>query len=330
MACLWKPLCNLSLESKSADLSPGHLANPTFFYATVLFRIHGHLVVPTGECSMSCCSMDTWLSQLVNVRCVAVWWTHGCSCWWIIDLVLRWYICQAVFCVWSLVMVWLWWWYICQAVFCEWSMVMVWFWRWWICQAVFCDWSMEIGQVGILSLMIHRHLGSWVLAFPWGSIISGFGHSHLRLWMLISLPSDADFLPSDCVILLFFRHHFLLRCAVIDFMIAVLCSLITHIVVIIMFAIAFYMIVLMSLLLCLLQDDFCFWYCIFDFSTLLRSLDLQYSICIAVLPCCFDCCICREGQRVRVPLSLHLFCFYFSMDIFLNELSFTYVVGHLF
>jgi len=67
MACHWKPLCHLSLQSKSADLSPGLWQNPIFFsHTTVLFRIHRHMVVPTGGCSMSCCSMDTWLSLLVN------------------------------------------------------------------------------------------------------------------------------------------------------------------------------------------------------------------------------------------------------------------------
>jgi len=85
---------------------------------------------------------DTWLSQLVDVRYLAVRWTHGCPDWWMFtvllfdghmvvptgesaDLAVRWYICQAVFCEWSMVMVWLcddisanlssvnghWWWY---------------------------------------------------------------------------------------------------------------------------------------------------------------------------------------------------------------------------
>jgi len=57
------PLRHMSLKSKSADLSPGLWQKSIFFlthtHTTVLFRIHGHLVVPTGGCSMSCCSMDT-------------------------------------------------------------------------------------------------------------------------------------------------------------------------------------------------------------------------------------------------------------------------------
>ena len=44
--------------------------------------------------------------------------------------------------------------------------------------------------------------------FPWGSIISGYGHSYLCLWMLNSLPSDCDIL-----------HFFTALCSfVVDFM----------------------------------------------------------------------------------------------------------------
>ena len=83
-------------------------------------------------------------------------------------------------------------WYICQAVFCEWSLVMVWFWRWWICQAVFCDWSLEIGQVGISHW---QSADSGVL----GPLLSPGVASSLetnlfssRCWSCC-LPSDADF-----------------------------------------------------------------------------------------------------------------------------------------
>jgi len=71
MACHWKPPCLLSLKSKSADLSPGLWQKSYFFFLT-----HTH----THHCSGF---MDTWLSQLVNVRCLAVRWTHGCPYWWI-------------------------------------------------------------------------------------------------------------------------------------------------------------------------------------------------------------------------------------------------------
>jgi len=69
-------------------------------------------------------------------------------------------------------------WYICQAVFCEWSLVMVWFWRWWICQAVFCDWSLEIGEVGI---------SRWRSADTWGpgSLLSHGVASSLDLDIII-------------------------------------------------------------------------------------------------------------------------------------------------
>jgi len=50
---------------------------------------------------------------------------------------------------------------------------------------------------------------------------------------------------------------------------------------------------------------------IFDIAFLTFLLYFGHLICsipfaIAVLRCCFDCCICREGQRVRVPLTLRL------------------------
>jgi len=58
--CPWpvfeRHFCHLSLESKSPDLSPGHLYIP-FFYATWPGHevLHGHMVVPTGGL------MDEWL-----------------------------------------------------------------------------------------------------------------------------------------------------------------------------------------------------------------------------------------------------------------------------
>jgi len=48
--------CHLSLKSKSADLSPGHL--DILFFMSLgldLLLVHGHLVVPTGRL------MDHWL-----------------------------------------------------------------------------------------------------------------------------------------------------------------------------------------------------------------------------------------------------------------------------
>jgi len=55
------------------------------------------------------------------------------------------------------------------------------------------------------------------------------------------------------------------------------------------------------------------------FSHLITVFRLLSQCYVAVL----DCCICRKGQRVRVPLSLRLYRYYFSTDIFLNKLSFT-------
>ena len=126
--------------------------------------------------------------------------THGCPDWWMftvllfaghmvvptggsLDLAMRWYICQAVFC--------------------EWSMVLVWFWRWWICQAVFCDWSLEIGQVGISRWRSTDTCGP-------GSLLSLGVASSLDLDIFTSgcwsrcLPSDADVPSSDCDIFPFF------------------------------------------------------------------------------------------------------------------------------
>jgi len=66
------------------------------------------------------------------------------------------------------------------------------------------------------SLTIRWHLGSWVPAFPWGSIISGFGLLHFK--MLISL--SAVWRWRSFVWLRLFSI-FLLRCAVFDGLIAV-------------------------------------------------------------------------------------------------------------
>jgi len=64
-----------------------------------------------------------------------------------------------------------------------------------------------VGQIGLfaadpMNFCDHalEHGGTWALAFPWGSIISGF-------WILDSLPSDIRRL-------IHFFSHFLLRCAV--------------------------------------------------------------------------------------------------------------------
>ena len=79
MACHWKPLCHLSLKSKSADLSPGLWQKSYFFCPDTHTRMHTH------QCSGL---MDTWLSQLVYVRCLAVRWTLGCPYWWMFTVLL--------------------------------------------------------------------------------------------------------------------------------------------------------------------------------------------------------------------------------------------------
>jgi len=78
----------MTLKSKSADLSPGLWQKSIFFsldthtHTTVLFWIHGHLdvllfdghmVVPTGGCSLCCRLLDTWLSLLLDL------WTWLCD-----------------------------------------------------------------------------------------------------------------------------------------------------------------------------------------------------------------------------------------------------------
>jgi len=79
-------------------------------------------------------------------------------------------------------------------------------------------------------------LGSWVLVFPWGSIISGSRRSSSSL--------DVCRLTLTLCRLTVTFFIFLLRCAVTDFMIVL------HLVVIIMSAVAFYMIVLLPVVLC--------------------------------------------------------------------------------
>ena len=276
------------------------------------------MVVPTGGCSMSCCSMDTWLSRLVDVHCVAVRWTHGCPYWWINGdgLTVRWYICQAVFC--------------------EWSMVKVWFWRWWICQAVFCDWSLEIGQVGISRW---RHADTWGSGslLPWCSIMSGCGHHHLCFWMLISLRR----LTLTFCRLTVTLFHFLLRCAVFDSMFTVfysLCSVIMHIVVLIMLPLLFawlcwclFCCVFAGWLLFLILCSFNFLRYFSHLTTLLRFL-LQYFVYYARVSLLFWTVVFVVWVRGFGSLCL-VVCivfFYFSTDIFLNELSFSRVVVHLF
>jgi len=107
---------------------------------------------------------------------------------------------------------------------------------------------MDVGQVGMITadpldfLIIRWNLGDLGPCFPWGSIISGSGCIFIisDLWMLNCLPSDINCLPSDCDIFLFF----LLHCAVSDFIGSL------HFVMMIMFAVAFYMIVLLPYVLC--------------------------------------------------------------------------------
>jgi len=72
----------------------------------------------------------------------------------------------------------------------------------------------------------------------------------------------------------------------------------------------------MSVLLCILQDDCYFWYCVFFLLLYGISVTwLQYCVTccsISVTMSMFRCCFrllyfCSMGQRVRVPLSLRLY-----------------------
>jgi len=227
MACHWKPLCHLTLESKSADLSPG-------LWQKSIFPLHTPL-----SCSRF---TDTWLSQLVDVRCLAVRWTHGCPYWWITGLG------HAMIYLPSCLL---------RLVTGNWS-----------------SWN--------FSLTIRWHLGSWVPAFPWGSIISGFGHHHLRYWMLISLSAVWCWRS-----VVWLRHFsiFLLRCAVFDSMIAVfysLCSSITHIVVLIMLPLLF------------TWSCWCLFCCVFCRMTVILILRFSFSLfyvaTVTWLQYCVTCC----------------------------------------
>jgi len=106
------------------------------------------------------------------------------------------------------------------------------------------------------------------------------------------------------------------------------------------------MIVLLSVLLCVLQDDCYFWYGVF-------LLSLLYVTTVTWLQFCVTCCsisftmsvfhcyfrllyFCSMGQRVRVPLSLRLYwllVFYRHLSeraVVFRMLSYIYFNGHSF
>jgi len=167
MACHWKPLCHLSLKSKSADLSPGLWQKSYFFVLT-----HTH----THHCSGL---MDTWLSQLVNVWCLAVRWTHGCPNRLIVRcLAVRWtHGCPN-------------WWMFTVLLMDTWLSQLVDRWLW-LCDDISAKLSSAIGHWRLdkwnFSLTIRWQWGPGSSAFPWGSFISGYEPLHIT--MLISLPA---------------------------------------------------------------------------------------------------------------------------------------------